>query len=220
VIAENKVLSARFGKPQSWTLASYRKDGGYETWLATLKAKRPPAEITAEVKASGLKGRGGAGFSTGMKWSFVPKGTDKPVYLCVNGDESEPGTFKDRQILEFDPHMLLEGVGLTCYAIGAHTAYVYLRCEFAEGIRRVQAAIDEAYAAKLFGKDVAGSGFDVECTCTSAPAPTSAARRPRCSTASRACGPTRATSRPSRRSRACSAARRSSTTSRPARTSP
>ena len=162
MITENKVLSARFGKPQSWTLASYRKDGGYETWLATLKSKRPPAELTAEVKASGLKGRGGAGFSTGTKWSFVPKGTGKPVYLCVNGDESEPGTFKDRQILEFDPHLLLEGVGLTCYAIGAHTAYVYLRCEFADGIRKVQAAIDEAYAAKLFGKDVSGSGFDLD----------------------------------------------------------
>ncbi len=157
-----KVLSARFEQPNSWALAGYRKDGGYETWLAVLKDKRDPAGITAEVKASGLKGRGGAGFSTGMKWSFVPKNTGKPVYLCVNGDESEPGTFKDRQILEFDPHQLLEGVGLTCYAIGAKTAYVYLRCEFALGIRRVQAAIDEAYAAGLFGKNIQGSGIDLD----------------------------------------------------------
>jgi NADH-quinone oxidoreductase subunit F len=162
VITETRVLSARFDKPQSWSLAGYREDGGYETWLATLERKTPPADLVAEVKASGLRGRGGAGFSTGTKWGFIPKGTGKPVYLCVNGDESEPGTFKDRQILELDPHLLLEGVGLTCYAIGAHTAYVYLRCEFAEGIRRVQAAIDEACAAKLFGKDIAGSGFDLD----------------------------------------------------------
>ena len=162
MIRETKVLSARFGKPSSWTLDSYRKDGGYETYVKTLKAKRSPAELVAEVKASGLKGRGGAGFSTGTKWSFIPKGTTKPIYLCVNGDESEPGTFKDRQILELDPHQLLEGVGLTCYAIGAHTAYLYLRCEFALGLRRLQDALDEAYKAGLFGKNIQGSGFDLE----------------------------------------------------------
>jgi NADH-quinone oxidoreductase subunit F len=162
VIRETKVLSARFGQPESWKLAGYRRDGGYATWLDTLKGGRKPEELVAEVKASGLKGRGGAGFSTGTKWGFIPRGTGKPVYLCVNGDESEPGTFKDRQILEKDPHQLLEGVGLTCYAIGAHTAYVYLRCEFAEGLRRVQAAIDEACGAGLFGKNIAGSGFDLD----------------------------------------------------------
>ena len=162
MIRETKLLSARFGQPQSWALEGFRKDGGYETWLKVLKDKRPPAELVAEVKASGLKGRGGAGFSTGTKWSFIPKGTTKPVYLCVNGDESEPGTFKDRQILEHDPHQLLEGVGITCFAIGAHTAYVYLRCEFALGLRRLQAALDEAYQAGLFGKNIQGSGFDLE----------------------------------------------------------
>ena len=162
MIRETKLLSARFGTPQSWTLESFRKDGGYETWIKTLKAKRAPAELVAEVKASGLKGRGGAGFSTGTKWSFIPKGNTKPVYLCVNGDESEPGTFKDRQILELDPHQLLEGVGLTCYAIGAHTAYLYLRCEFALGLRRLQEALDAAYQAGLFGKNIQGSGFDLE----------------------------------------------------------
>jgi NADH-quinone oxidoreductase subunit F len=161
VIKETKVLSARFGKPESWKLAGYRADGGYETYLSALKSKKPE-ELVAEVKASGLKGRGGAGFSTGTKWSFIPKGTTKPVYLCVNGDESEPGTFKDRQILELDPHQLLEGVGLTCFAIGAKTAYVYLRSEFAEGRRKVQAAIDEAYAAGLFGKNIGGSGFELD----------------------------------------------------------
>jgi NADH-quinone oxidoreductase subunit F len=162
VIEETKVLSQRFFKPESWTLDSYRRDGGYEVFLQALKEKREPAELVATVKASGLRGRGGAGFSTGTKWGFIPKGTTKPIYLCVNGDESEPGTFKDRQILEHDPHQLLEGVGLTCYAIGAHTAYVYLRCEFADGIRKMQAAIDEATAAGLFGKDIAGSGFDLD----------------------------------------------------------
>jgi NADH-quinone oxidoreductase subunit F len=162
VIRETKVLSARFGQPQSWTLESFRKDGGYATWLKVLKDKRPPAELVAEVKASGLKGRGGAGFSTGTKWSFIPKGTSKPIYLCVNGDESEPGTFKDRQILELDPHQLLEGVGLTCYAIGAHTAYLYLRCEFALGLRRLQEALDAASKAGLFGRNIQGSGFDLE----------------------------------------------------------
>jgi NADH-quinone oxidoreductase subunit F len=161
VIRETKVLSARFGKPQSWTLASYRADGGYETALAALRTRKPE-ELVAEVKASGLKGRGGAGFSTGTKWSFIPKGTGKPVYLCVNGDESEPGTFKDRQILAEDPHQLVEGVILTCYAIGAHVAYLYLRCEFAHEIRRLQAAVDEAYAAGLLGKDVGGTGFSLE----------------------------------------------------------
>ena len=162
MIRETKVLSARFGQPQSWTLDSAVADGVYDTWRTVLKAKRPPAELVAEVKASGLKGRGGAGFSTGTKWGFIPKGTTKPIYLCVNGDESEPGTFKDRQILELDPHQLLEGVGLTCYAIGAHTAYLYLRCEFALGLRRLQEALEEAYKAGLFGKNIQGSGFDLE----------------------------------------------------------
>ena len=158
----SKVLSARFDKPDSQALAGFRADGGYDTFLKVLADKRDPNELIDVVKASGLKGRGGAGFSTGMKWSFVPKDSPKPKYLCVNGDESEPGTFKDRQILELDPHALLEGVGIACYAIGAHKAYVYLRCEFKRGIAAVKAAIDEAYAAGLFGKDIQGSGFDLD----------------------------------------------------------
>jgi len=157
-----QVLSTRFGKEGGETLESYRADGGYDVWLDLLEARPDPDEVTATVKASGLSGRGGAGFSTGMKWGFVPKDTGRPVYLCVNGDESEPGTFKDRQILEDDPHQLLEGVAVTCYAIRAKVAYVYLRCEFALGMRRVQAAIDEAYAAGLLGKDVRGSGVDLD----------------------------------------------------------
>ncbi len=157
------ILSARFDKENSYHIDTYRADGGYETYLETIKGEKgTPEELVALVKESGLKGRGGAGFSTGMKWSFLPKGTDKPIYLCVNGDESEPGTFKDRQIVEFDPHQLVEGVGITCYAIGAHTAYIYLRCEFALGIRRVKDAIRQAYEAGFFGKDIQGTGFDLD----------------------------------------------------------
>jgi len=160
-LKHSKVLSARFGKENSQALAGYREDGGYETFLRVIKEQQPD-EVIDIVKRSGLHGRGGAGFSTGTKWSFVPKQTDKPIYLCVNGDESEPGTFKDRQILEFDPHQLLEGVAITCFAIRSSVCYVYLRVEFALGIRAVQNAIDEAYAAGLFGKDIDGSGFDLD----------------------------------------------------------
>lgn len=156
------VISGRFDTKNSQSIKTYQKDGGYETWTTVLSEKRDPDSLIDEVKASGLRGRGGAGFSTGMKWSFVPKQTDKPKYLCVNGDESEPGTFKDRQILEFDPHQLLEGVALTCYAVQAHTAYIYLRCEFKLGIATVKAAIKEAYEAGMFGKDIQGSGFDLD----------------------------------------------------------
>jgi NADH-quinone oxidoreductase subunit F len=160
-IQEAKVLSARFDTADSCSLETYRRDGGYETFLKVLKEKREPFSIVEEVKASGLKGRGGAGFSTGMKWSFVPKDTDKPIYLCVNGDESEPGTFKDRQIIEKDPHALVEGVALSCYALKSHKAYIYLRVEFAEGIRKMRKAIEEAYEAGLLGKDIQGSGFEL-----------------------------------------------------------
>ena len=158
----SSVISARFGKPDSTALKGYREDGGYATWLQVLSEKRAPSSLIEEVKTSGLRGRGGAGFSTGMKWSFVPGDSPKPKYLCVNGDESEPGTFKDRQILEMDPHQLLEGVGIASYAIGAHIAFIYLRCEFKKGIETVEAAIREAYDAGLFGKNIQGSGYDLD----------------------------------------------------------
>ena len=131
------VLSSRFGTEKGLTIEGFRADGGYDTWLKVLEDKRDPDELIDVVKASGLKGCGGAGFSTGMKWSFVPKQTDKSKYLCVNGDESEPGTFKDRQILEFDPHALLEGVAILSYVIGVYMVYVYLCCEFKLGIECV-----------------------------------------------------------------------------------
>jgi NADH-quinone oxidoreductase subunit F len=114
------------------------------------------------VKTSNLRGRGGAGFPTGMKWSFLPKQSEKPVYLAVNADESEPGTFKDREIIEDDPHQLLEGIIITSYAIRCHTAYIYIRGEFERGVRVLEKAIAEAGAAGFLGKNILGIGFDLE----------------------------------------------------------
>jgi len=118
--------------------------------------------IVNEVKASGLRGRGGAGFPTGLKWSFMPKTSDKPCYLVVNADESEPGTCKDRDIIRFDPHKLIEGALLASVAMGAHACYIYIRGEFYNEAVTLQHAIDEAYAAKLIGPNACGSGFDFE----------------------------------------------------------
>ncbi len=162
-----RVVSRRWGRPQSWTLASYVADGGYRALKKALAMT--PAAIIDEVKRSNLRGRGGAGFPTGMKWSFIPKDVpgstgapSKPRYLCVNGDESEPGTFKDRYILDNDPHALIEGMAIASYAIGAHTAYVYLRGEFKRQAERMEAAIAEAREHGFLGPNVAGSGFALE----------------------------------------------------------
>lgn len=154
------VLTNNFGKPDSWTADAYKKNGGYSTIEKLFAAK--PDDIIEEVKKSGLRGRGGAGFPTGMKWSFIPKNTDKPKYLCVNADESEPGTFKDRYIMELDPHLLIEGIIITCYAIGSHQAYVYIRGEFDLAYRRIQAAVDEAYSRGFLGKSVFGKGYQLD----------------------------------------------------------
>ncbi len=143
------------------TLDEYRKTGGYTAFEKVLKGI-PPAEVIEMVKKSGLRGRGGAGFPTGMKWSFIPKDHPGPKYLCCNADESEPGTYKDRQLIENDPHQMLEGIGIACYAIGSHNAYVYIRGEFDLGAEIIQQAIQEAYEAKLFGKNLFGSGFDLD----------------------------------------------------------
>ena len=121
-----------------------------------------PADVTAQVKDANLRGRGGAGFGTGMKWGFLPKDSDKPVYLCCNADESEPGTFKDRAIIEHNTHVLLEGILISSYAIGAHTAYIYIRGEFAYGAQCLERAIAAAYANGLLGRNILGSGFDLD----------------------------------------------------------
>ena len=107
--------------------------------------------LIEEVKASGLRGRGGAGFPTGMKWSFVPRNTDKPTYLLCNADESEPGTFKDRLLMERDPHLLIEGMAISCYALNCHLSYIYIRGEYEFVANTVQKALDEAYAAGILG---------------------------------------------------------------------
>ena len=144
----------------STSLEVYRRSGGYAKlgeWLRT-----PPEEIIETVKKSNLRGRGGAGFPTGMKWSFLPKDNPKPRYLCVNADESEPGTYKDRVIIERDPHRLIEGTVVSAHAIRAKVAYVYIRGEFHEGARTLERALDEARAAGLVGSDILGSGVDVD----------------------------------------------------------
>ncbi len=154
------VLSANWGTDKSWTLAAYEKAGGYKALAKALKLT--PDEITGVVKDSGLRGRGGAGFPTGMKWSFVPKDNPNPRYLVVNGDESEPGTCKDIPLLMASPHTLVEGMIISSYAIGCHTAFVYIRGEVLHVHRRMQAAVAEAYAAGLLGKNILGSGFDLD----------------------------------------------------------
>jgi len=135
----------------------YESHGGYQMLRKALGMK--PEEVTDEVKKSNLRGRGGACFPTGLKWTFMPKVTDKPKYLCVNGDESEPGTFKDRQIFEFNPHLMIEGTIIACYAMGVKTAYLYIRGEYNKWIKMVQKAVDDAYAKGYIGENILGSGF-------------------------------------------------------------
>ncbi|MCS7053150.1 MAG: NADH-quinone oxidoreductase subunit NuoF [Ignavibacterium sp.] len=136
--------------PNLHQLEVYKQNGGYTAIKKALS--QSPDDIIDQVKRSGLRGRGGAAFSTGLKWSFMPKTTDKPKYLCVNGDESEPGSFKDRQIFEYNPHQLIEGILISCYAIGAKTCYIYIRGEYHKWIKLMQNAIDDAYAAGLVGE--------------------------------------------------------------------
>ncbi len=141
-------------------LSVYERHGGYDALRKALRMR--PEEVTEEVKKSGLRGRGGACFPTGLKWTFMPKQTDKPKYLCINGDESEPGSFKDRQILEFNPHQLIEGNLIAAYAMGVGTSYVYIRGEYEKWIKLVQKALDDAYAKGYVGKNILGSGFSSE----------------------------------------------------------
>ena len=143
--------------PDYHRLEVYESHGGYEMLRKALSMK--PEEVTDEVKKSNLRGRGGACFPTGLKWTFMPKQTEKPKYLCINGDESEPGTFKDRQIFEFNPHLLIEGAIIACYAMGITTAYLYVRGEYKHWIDLVQKAVDDAYAKGYIGQNILGSSF-------------------------------------------------------------
>jgi NADH-quinone oxidoreductase subunit F len=158
---ENRIVFKNIGR-KNWKIDidTYLKDGGYEDLKKALKMSR--AEIVNEVKTSGLRGRGGAGFPCGVKWSFIKPDEKKPVYLICNADESEPGTFKDRYIIHEDPHQLLEGIAISCFALNARKAYIYIRGEFPEGAKILEQAIEEARAHKFLGKNILGSGFHCE----------------------------------------------------------
>src|SRR5438034_4986081 len=160
-LLERRLIFKNFGR-EGWTtdIDCYLRAGGYEQLKQALTMSR--AEIVNKVKNSGLRGRGGAGFSCGLKWSFIKPDEKRPVYLICNADESEPGTFKDRYIIHEDPHQLLEGMLISCYALNAHTAYIYIRGEFPEGARILERAIEEARQHNFLGKNILGSGFDVE----------------------------------------------------------
>ena len=156
-----KVLLRNIGVPDSHTLATYKSRGGYGSWRKVVQSMKPE-QLIEEVKASGLRGRGGAGFPTGMKWSFVPKDNPKPKYVVCNADESEPGTFKDRLLIEQDPHAVVEGTLISAFAIGSHTAFIYIRGEMVFGAKRLEQAVAEAYQAGLIGKNIFGSGYDLD----------------------------------------------------------
>nr|WP_323791685.1 NADH-quinone oxidoreductase subunit NuoF [Nocardioides sp.] len=154
------VLTKDWGTDRSWTLPVYESRGGYASLKKALTMAQD--DIIAAVKDSGLRGRGGAGFPTGMKWSFIPQDNPKPKYLVVNADESEPGTCKDTPLMMASPHLLVEGVIISSFAIRANTAFIYIRGEILHVIRRVQAAVAEAYAAGHLGKNIHGSGYDLD----------------------------------------------------------
>ncbi len=160
-MAYEPVLTNFINQPESYTLDFYlKRQRGYEALRKALTVT--PNDIIEQVKASGLRGRGGAGFPTGMKWQFVLKDTPKPKYICCNADESEPGTFKDHVLMERNPHLLIEGCAISCYAIGAKVAYIYIRGEFFHVQQILEDEIAKAYKAGYLGKNILGSGFDCD----------------------------------------------------------
>ncbi|MCU0834468.1 MAG: NADH-quinone oxidoreductase subunit NuoF [Chromatiaceae bacterium] len=159
---QNSVCFRTLHLKEPWALASYRSVGGYAQWEKILKEKTDPAKIIDELKLSALRGRGGAGFPTGLKWSFMPRSAPGQKYIVCNSDEGEPGTCKDRDILRYNPHQLIEGMAIAGYCIGATVGYNYIRGEFYEPIDRFEAALKEAYEAGLIGKDIQGSGVDFD----------------------------------------------------------
>ncbi len=158
----NEVCFKNLHLDQPWRLDAYQLNGGYEVLKKILQEKTPPEEIIEELKQSALRGRGGAGFPTGVKWSFMPRNAPGQKYIVCNSDEGEPGTCKDRDILRYNPHALVEGMIIAGYCIGASVGYNYIRGEFWEPYERCEAAIEEARAAGLLGKNILGSGFDFE----------------------------------------------------------
>ena len=159
---EVKILSAKFDIDNAHQIEVAKSHGAYQT-LDKLFSMAP-GDVINEVKDSGLRGRGGAGFPAGVKWGFLPKDLDKPTYLAVNSDESEPATFKDRYILVKDPHLLIEGIIICCYAIDCHDAYIYIRGEYTSQVKALQRAIDEAYEAGYLGETVDGHDFRLDVT--------------------------------------------------------
>src|SRR3989338_6823954 len=155
------ILSRNFNIPEGWKIKVAESRGAYETARKIVSSFKPE-DVTSAVLASNLRGLGGAGFPTGKKWQFLPKGLNKPVYLVINADEGEPGTFKDRYILEKDPHQMIEGIIISAFAIGSHKSYIYIRGEYIEPYRHLQSAVDEAYAKGYLGKKIFGTGFDLD----------------------------------------------------------
>jgi NADH-quinone oxidoreductase subunit F len=157
-----KVCLRTIDDAEPWSMATYEKHGGYAVWRRILKEKPAPEKLIEEIKKSGLRGRGGAGFPTGLKWSFMPRAKPGPKYVVCNSDEGEPGTFKDRDIMRYNPHQLIEGMAIAGYVMGASIGYNYIRGEYHEPYIRMEQALEEARAAGLLGDNILGSGISVE----------------------------------------------------------
>jgi NADH-quinone oxidoreductase subunit F len=158
----NEICFRTLALPQPWSLKTYESAGGYTIWRKILTDKTPPENIIAELKTSVLRGRGGAGFPTGLKWSFLSRNTPGQKYVLCNSDEGEPGTCKDRDIMRFNPHQLLEGMAIAGYVMGATVGYNYIRGEYDEPFERCENALKEAYSAGLLGKNILNSGIDFD----------------------------------------------------------
>jgi NADH-quinone oxidoreductase subunit F len=158
---EKKLLFANIDDPKQPEIDTYISKGGYQAWEKVLKEMKS-GDVIAEVKKSGIRGRGGAGFPAGMKWSFVPKDSPKPRYLVCNADESEPGTCKDRVLMEQDPHLVVEGMAIAAFAIKSHQAFIYVRGEFDHAANQMRKAISQAYEKGFLGKNIVGTGYDLE----------------------------------------------------------
>lgn len=162
MVTVNQVCYRTLDLNDPWALSTYEGVGGYKVWRRILKEQTPPAEIIEELKLSALRGRGGAGFPTGLKWSFMNRNSPVQKYVVCNSDEGEPGTCKDRDILRYNPHQLIEGMAIAGYVMGASVGYNYIRGEFWEPFERMEAALEEAYKAGLLGKNILKSGFDFD----------------------------------------------------------
>lgn len=182
----NEVCLRNNDLERPWLLETYQARGGYAALTRILREKMPPDQVIEEVKASGLRGRGGAGFPTGLKWSFISRNAPGQKYVVCNSDEGEPGTFKDRDILRYNPHQLIEGMIIAGYAIGATVGYNYIRGEFWEPYERFEAALEEARAAGFLGDNLLGSGFDFQLHSHLGAGAISAVKRRRCWSRSRA----------------------------------